>query len=315
MNRDQKIRIAMVVCIVVLLCAVIITSTGLFGGTGIGGYADADQYTSGDADISGEIRNLDVIWTSGRVMVAYHPENTVTLRENAKRPLSEDEELRWWLDGDTLRIRFSKPGIRLNMPEKELTVTLPEGIVLNRTSIETTSGEIGIPELKTEALNLASTSGDIRAAAEVFKAELNSTSGDAQIRLTGRTEDLRINSTSGDLSAEAENAGIIDAGSTSGSIRITVSEAENVKAGSTSGSIEAVLGKIGILNLAATSGSITAALPPEPGFTAHIDTTSGDIAFDHALTRNGKEYVCGDGSAAVRISTTSGNVRLEALEK
>ena len=315
MNRDQKIKIAMVVCIVVLLCAVIITSTGMFGGTGIGGYANADQYTAGDTELSEEISNLDVSWTSGRVTVAYHPEKTVTLRESAKRPLSEDEKVQWWVDGDTLRIQFSKPGIRMNMPEKELTITLPEGIFLQRTSIVTTSGEIEIPQLKTDALNLASTSGDIRAAAEVFKAELNSTSGDSQIRLTGRTEDLRINSTSGNLSAEAENAGIIDAGSTSGSIRISVSEAENVKAGSTSGSIETVLGKIGILNLAATSGNVTAALPAEPGFTAHIETTSGDVGFDHALTRNGKEYVCGDGSATVSISTTSGNVRLEVSEK
>ncbi len=315
MNRDQKIKIAMVVCIVVLLCAVIITSTGMFGGTRIGGYANADQYTAGDTEISGEIKNLDVSWTSGQVAVAYHAEKTVKLQENANRSLSEDEKLQWWLDGDTLRVRFSKPGIRLNAPEKKLTVTLPEGIVLNRTSIETTSGEIEIPELKTEALNLASTSGDICAAAEVFKAELNSTSGDAQIRLTGRTEDLRINSTSGNLSAEAETAGIIDAGSTSGSIRITVSEAENVKAGSTSGSISAVLGKFGTLNLAATSGNVTAALPSEPGFTAHIETTSGSVAYDLPLARNGKEYVCGDGSATVRIGTTSGNVRLEASEK
>ena len=315
MNRDQKIKIAMVVCIVVLLCAVIITSTGMFGGTGIDGYANADQYSSGDTEISGEIKNLDVHWTSGKVTVATHSENTVTLREDAKRSLSEDEKVQWWLDGDTLRIRFSKPGIRMNMPEKELTITLPEGILLKETVIETTSGEIEIPELKTEALSLASTSGDIDAAAEVVKAELVSTSGNARIRLTGRTEDLRINSTSGSLEAEAENAGIIDAGSTSGSIRITVSETENVKAGSTSGNIYAALGKIGILNIAATSGSVTAVLPTEPGFTAQIGTTSGKVDYDVPLTRNGKEYICGDGSAAVSISTTSGDVRLEASEK
>ena len=136
MNRDQIIKIAMVVCVVVLLCAVIGTSTGLFGGSGIGGYANAEKYTSGDTEFTDEIRNLDINWTAGKVIVAYHAGSTATLRETAKRQLSDDEKLQWWIDGDTLRIQFTKPGIRWNMPEKELTITLPEGIELKQAALD-----------------------------------------------------------------------------------------------------------------------------------------------------------------------------------
>ena len=91
MSRDQKIKIAMVVCVVVLACAVVITTTGMFNTSGIGGYANADQYTAGDTELSGKVQNLDINWTSGKVTVVYHEGNTVSLKETANRSLSEDE--------------------------------------------------------------------------------------------------------------------------------------------------------------------------------------------------------------------------------
>ena len=315
MNRDQVIKIAMVVCVVILLCAVIITSTGMFGGMGIGGYANAENYTAGDTEISGEVKNLDISWTSGRVKIAYHAENTVTLQETAKRGLSDDEKLQWWLDGDTLRVHFAKPGLRWNMPEKELTVTLPEGMTLDRADLQTTSADIEIPEIRTEILMLGSTSGDIRVAAEAKHVEAASTSGDQDIRVTGELNELRLNSTSGDIGAEADTVKIVDIGSTSGSIGIAAADGETVKAGSTSGNITVSLKAMKSLEADATSGNVTAALPAEPGFTAEVSTTSGDFTYDLALTRSGDRYVCGDGSGTVSIGTTSGDVRISAAEK
>ena len=315
MSRDQIIKIAMVVCVVVLLCAVIITSTGMFGDTGIGGYANADRYTSGDAQITDEIRNLDINWTSGKVTVAYHAENTVTLRESAARPLSDDEKLQWWTEGDTLHVQFTKPGIRWNMPAKELTVTLPEGAVPEQAAIHTTSGDILIPELKAKVLILDSTSGDISAAAETKNAEINATSGSQTIRLTGEADTVRINSTSGSIDVEAEKAAIIEAASTSGGVRISAEECRETKANSTSGDIGVTLKKMERLNIGATSGSVTVKLPEDPGFTADVSTTSGDFTYGIGLSREGNSYVCGDGSGRVEIGTTSGNVRMDAAEK
>ena len=79
MSRDQIIKIGMVILVVVLLCAVIITSTGMFGK--IGGYANAELYTSGDTEITEDVKKIDVSWTSGKVTVAYHAENTVSLKD------------------------------------------------------------------------------------------------------------------------------------------------------------------------------------------------------------------------------------------
>ena len=316
MSRDQIIKIAMVVCVVILLCAVIITSTGIVNFNGIGGYANAEMYTAGNTEITGGFRKVDINWTSGKVTVVYHSKEAAVLEESARRDLSDDEKLQWWLDGDTLRIQFAKPGIRWNMPEKMLTLTLPEGTELKNVSIHTTSGDIEIPEMKAgELLVLDTTSGDIHAKAEAKNAEINTTSGDQQLKITGKSDILRINSTSGNIGIEAERAEILEAASTSGGISITADDGGAVKANSTSGNISVMLGKMNSLDIDATSGSVTAALPAEHGFTAHVHTTSGTFNSDIALTRNGDDYVCGNGSVKVSIDTTSGNVRMEESKK
>ena len=315
MTRDQMIKIGMVVCAVVLLCAVIATSTGWFGAGGFASYANAEKYTSGNAEIRDTVKNLEVNWTSGSVNVAYHAENTVKLEETAKRSLSDDEKLQWWMDGDTLRVQFTKPGIRWNMPGKELTITLPDGIALENARIQATSAEIRVPALKAEKMELCSTSGDIDAAAEADTATVESTSGDVKLKLSGKAGSVRIGSTSGDIILEAEKTGSINAGSTSGRIGIKAAEAEKVKAGSTSGNIDVTLWKVFSLDIGATSGDVTAALNETPGFTAEIGTVSGRFTSSLALTKDGSRYVCGDGSTDVKIGTTSGDVRIEAAEE
>ena len=66
MSRDQKIKIAMVICGMVLACALILNFTGGFGTQGLGSYANADKYTAGETEIRDTVRNLDINWTSGK---------------------------------------------------------------------------------------------------------------------------------------------------------------------------------------------------------------------------------------------------------
>ena len=104
---------------------------------------------------------------------------------------------------------------------------------------------------------------------------------------------------------QPDDAEILEAASTSGSVSITAADGGAVKANSTSGRISVTLAKMDSLEIDATSGSVTALLPAEPGFTAHVGTTSGKFTYDLALSRDGNDYVCGDGSVKVDIDTTS----------
>lgn len=314
MNRDKWMKILTIVCVLVLAAAAIMAVSGIFGGS-IGGYANAEKYTAGDTVITDEVKNIDVNWTSGKVTVAYHAENTVTVSETAGRELKEDQKLRWWMDGDTLRIQYAKNGFRINWDlEKELTLTLPEGIRLETAEISLTSGIVDIPEMAAETLKVEVTSGEIKAKAEAKKAKFQATSGVIGVDMAGETEKLEIEATSGKINAKAEKADEVRISATSGAIEASVKESKKTDVSTTSGKIKVTLYKMDELNISCTSGTVTALLPAEPGFTADVSQTSGDFSSSLAMTGDKNRHVCGDGSGSVKISTTSGDVRIDAAE-
>ncbi len=349
MSKNTKLKILTILCAAVLTVAAGLGVIRIFGAAG-GSYAHAEQYTAGDAEITGPVRHLDIHWVNGRVNIAYHAGSTVMLSETADKSLSEAQRMRWWLDGDTLRVQFSKPGLRFSRnPEKELTVTLPEGLDLGDVSIGATSGDISIPALRSETLTIGVTSGDIEAGSQAVRITCTSTSGDIDLTASENAKDIAVTATSGCITLQVpDSAAGITVSSTSGNIRLEAGEVQTVNLTSTSGSISAAvsraqdvrihstsgnilpdvgsvektaiestsgtvtlkLGAFGTLSIHTTSGDVTAALKAEPGFTGRLHATSGKITHDLPLAAQGDAYVCGDGSGTVDISTTSGNIRI-----
>ncbi len=316
MTRDQKIKIAMIICATVLACAVIITATGMFGGgsSGLFGYSNAEKYTAGGAAVKETVKNLEIHWTSGKVTVAYHPENTVILEETASRSLSEDEQLHWWLDGDTLRVQMHKSGIRLSMPAKELTITLPEGMRPEKASFSLTSGDLEIPEIKAERLDIHTTSGNMNVKAETPNLKAETTSGSAELVLAGENRIAECSCTSGGIRLTAGKTDRVKMSSTSGFLEFDGEESKSLEMGSTSGNVLLKVRKFETAGVGCTSGDVTARLPEDPGFRAEISTTSGKVSTGLALKQEGKTYTCGDESGKLDIRTTSGDVRLEKAD-
>ncbi len=334
MNRKHLIKAAMAVCAVIVIISVAVSVSGLFG-TGALEYADAEKYTAGEAVIGEMIQSLDISWISGRVTVEYHSGDTVELTEASDKAIDEDMKLRWWLDGGTLRVQYAKKGFRMGWNrEKKLTVLLPEGIALREVRVSTVSGDISIPALRAESLSLNAVSGGINACGEAKVFSSVTTSGNQVLRVTGSAERVSAASTSGRISLEADTAGEIevsaisesiqvkaervqrcDVHSTSGAVTADLKEADRVEAVTTSGGITVITAGFSSLKAVSTSGGINVQLPEQPGFTAKIKTTSGKIDYDMPLSRQGDVYVCGDGSAEVEISATSGNIFLNAAER
>ena len=272
MNKFSAKTIALIVVLVILAAA----AWFMFGGSVSGGlnYANADKYTVGDTTVTSPVENLDIDWTSGPVNIEYHAGSGISVSETANKTLSEDDRLRWWLDGTTLRIRYAKSGIRFSFNlEKKLTVSLPEGTVLKQPDIGTTSGDLFIPALAAD---------DIR---------LNSTSGSVSLDVAGTAEEVKAGSTSGNISPVLASVNKADFSSTSGCF---------------SGSVRAFQE----LKIHTTSGKVDVKLPAEPGFTCKVDSSSGDLTTALSLAKNGNQYTCGDGSARCSIDTSSGDITL-----
>ncbi len=324
MKNNGMLKALAAVCAIVLLAA---------AGMKLLPIARAEQYNVGDAEISSAVRNLEIEWTSGKIHIAYHSGNTVIISEKAAGAISGDMRMRWRLDGGTLRIEYGKPGFHLFslIPhEKELTVTLPEGLTLESANVSATSGDIMIPALYADSLKLKLTSGCVRATVTARSIQGRLTSGDMELQVMNAAEEVRLESTSGDITLEsAETLGqtVIDA--TSGDIRAAVRQAGNFKASSTSGNIHTIIGRairteikstsgkvtveiagMDALDISTTSGGVTAYLPSAPGFTAQIKTASGRFDPQLPLIKDGKAYICGDGSGKVEIHTTSGNITI-----
>ena len=332
MNKSKFLLVAL---IVVLLCLVSGTYS-IFGGKvsiGLAAFANADKYTVGDTEITSTVENLDIDWTSGKVNIEYHAGSGVSVSETANRDTSEDEKLRWWLDGTTLRIKYAKPQLTIfNNLKKTLTVSLPEGIVLKNVDIDTTSADIGVPSMTADEIKFDTTSGDVNAVITAKKLSASSTSGDLNVRQDSdintahfsstsgalaftvpSAEKISMESTSGDISVTVPGTvGDLNLDSTSGSIKPDIANTDKAKFSSTSGDITATLVSFKDLNVDVTSGDVTLKLPEISGFTLDLDARPSKLKSSLAMVKKGDDqYVFGDGSARLRVSTTSGDVHID----
>ena len=308
-------RSAILTVLLVIVLALGLGGTWRAFGRSLGlSYENADKYTAGNAVIEDAVKNLDVHWTSGDVTIAYHDEDTVEVAETSKKPLAEGDQLRWWMDGDTLRVQFRKPGLRLGWSlDKQLTITLPEGARLDTAAIGLTSGDMRIPAIEADAIRLDTTSGDIEVAqvGRASEVALESTSGSIAATLDDAAN-VTAETTSGDVAlTQTGKADSLRADSTSGSVAVSADEARAVDVHSVSGSVRVALGAFEELNASSTSGDVTATLPVEPGLTGEASSTSGSVDSAIALEKEGNTYRCGDGSACFSIHTTSGDIRLQ----
>ena len=310
MNHSMPLKLATAACVIALLaCGLKVFFKTVHLGFH---YAHAEQYAAGGAELEGAVKNLDIHWIDGAVNIAYHDKDTVEIAETAAKAIPGDAALRWWLDGDTLRIQYAKSGrFSLRGLNKALTVTLPEGSALGELAIDATSGDVTVPALQADSVRVDLTSGDLslRQSGSTERMALSSTSGNisADVSVVGK---LAIDLTSGCIRTNLESAGEVSLSTTSGDIALN-GGAQKARVDSTSGKIDVTLTAFDDLVIHATSGSVSAALPSKPGYRADINTTSGRFDSAVALSREGGSYSCGDGSGRLTIDTTSGNVRLE----
>ena len=298
MSKNTALKTGLLICAMVLTAAVFVSVKSVISLAG-GNFPDAEKYNTGDAEIEDPVKNLNIDWTSGKINIEYHKSNTITIHEESKKSISPDKQLRWYLDKDTLRIRYEKPGIQLfsfSNQEKNLTVTIPENMVFENVSIDVTSGDVNLP--------LSGKSGKI---------EVSSTSGNISIEGEDAGSIL-TESTSGNIHVLMNNVSDFKADATSGAIEAEIKKADNIEVESTSGDVTLSVSALDQLDVDTTSGNVRAALPQTPGFTAEFDTTSGRVEYDLPLEKKKNSYICGDGSGEVEIETTSGNITLLACQ-
>lgn len=276
----KKVVIAI---LVVLLCLVVIrVATGglVIGGVSLGGYKydHADRYTAGGTRISGRVDALDVSWVSGRVTVERYDGDEILVSETANRTLKADEELRWWLDGDKLYVKFAASGYRgVNRLDKQLTIQVPQSWTADQLTISAVSAAVE---------------------ADVYDVET-----------------ITLNTVSGAMDVTAREAGEISANTVSGGLHVTVGKARSIIVCSVSGSAVVEAERLDKLDASNVSGKVRICLPERVGFIADVSSVSGDVKGSMPVQHEGKDrYVAGGKQCRIDVETVSGGVQLDVLD-
>ena len=236
--------------------------------------ADAAGYVSETFSVEpARVREIEVDWLGGSVMVVLTDDDSLSFAEMAYQDVPEEQRLSYALDGDTLKIDFCRSGHLLSSsPEKQLVLSIPRGLTLEKFEADTTAAAVNVTGLHTQTVDISTVSGSVDLAAEAYEIDISTTGGCAAV------------------DADFYQ---LDFSAVSGSLTLTMQRAAEVDA-------ETV------------SGGVTIHLPPSSyGFALDFETVSGtpEIAFD--ANGGDGHWTYGDKASTLNIDTASGNLSLD----
>ncbi len=219
------------------------------------------------------VREIEVDWLGGSVMVVLTDDDSLSFAEMAYQDVPEEQRLSYALDGDTLKIDFCRGGHLLSSsPEKQLVLSIPRGLTLEKFEADTTAAAVNVTGLHTQTVDISTVSGGVDLAAEAYEIDISTTGGCAAV------------------DADFYQ---LDFSAVSGSLTLTMQRAAEVEAET-------------------TSGGVTIHLPPSSyGFALDFETVSGtpEIAFD--ANGGDGHWTYGDKASTLNIDTVSGNLSLD----
>ena len=236
--------------------------------------ADAAGYVSETFSVEpARVREIEVDWLGGSVMVVLTDDDSLSFAEMAYQDVPEEQRLSYALDGDTLKIDFCRSGHLLSSsPEKQLVLSIPRGLTLEKFEADTTAAAVNVTGLHTQTVDISTVSGGVDLAAEAYEIDISTTGGCAAV------------------DADFYQ---LDFSAVSGSLTLTMQRAAEVEAET-------------------TSGGVTIHLPPSSyGFALDFETVSGtpEIAFD--ANGGDGHWTYGDKASTLTVDTVSGNLSLD----
>lgn len=270
------------------------------GGFGMGyTYPNADKYEKGNFTLEEEISWLEINWISGSVSVKVTDGDKVYAEET--NVSDDDRKMRYLMEDGKLTIQFQKSkwfSFRDSFSKgKDLTVYIPEKMAENMKmiDIETTSADLEISGFYSRTVDIETVSGKVNikdASAEAM--DIESVSG--TIKGTGvKADELKAEAVSGSVDMDGIFQ-IVDLEAVSGDLNI---------------SSDAFIKEV---DAETVSGSISLSIPEGDGFTAEMDSVSGDFNTDFETKSKDGKKIYGDGSAEYSFETVSGDVYINRTE-
>ena len=281
-------------------------------------YENADKYTAGDREIDDTITKLNIDYLAGDVNVKGTDTDIIKVDETANTDIDADHQVHTWVDGDTLYVRYcvSTKSINFSKIEKSLEITIPEAQELDDFVIEVSSGCIDLNGFTTENLYSYASSGNMDIDCTATDIEVKSSSGNVGLTQRGNSDSVKVKASSGTIDINHDgDCKSFDIDSSSGKISIMQNGTiDQAKIHSSSGGVTAMLGTISlgivpeISSISCSSGGIEISIPEDSDVTVHANISSGEFNYELPFTKDGKNYINGNGTADMNIQCSSGDV-------
>lgn len=235
-------------------------------GTTTQGAADADQ-----------IRNLNIEWVSGSIVI--QPDaNTTDITISETYVDNTKNQMVYKQSGNTLEIQYCKdsisfPSFGINVDfSKDLIITVPADWVCENLNIDAASANVIVNDLT------------------IGKVEFDGASGTCNF-VNCNVDQLDIDGASGDVKFSG-TLNVLDFDGASAGCYLEVTNVPDQ------------------ISMDGMSGDLDLTLPENCGFTVSIDAMSSDFHCDFPTTMSDGDYVYGDGSCRISFNGMSGDLTI-----
>lgn len=269
-----------------------------------------------------ELERLDIRWANGNIRVRVIPEgNRVRVTECTSQRLAEADMMAVSLSGGELGVKWRDELMTIGLleqREKRLFIEIPAPL----------AGQLAV-------LHCQNGQGNIDVAANLTLVEAKAKTGKGDVELvTVHAQSMKVSSGTGAVHLLSAKIGTLQGHASSGRFHVEncdVQEAdvktvtddivftgvvrEVLTATSVSGGVQ-YLGKVCPMEAALSSGSgaVTLQVPAQSGFQLDYESVYGELQSDFQMSgtlgKNSGHGAYEDGSAKLRLATTSGDIYL-----
>ena len=291
------------------------------------------DYLAGDVKVRGtdtdnikvdETANTDIdadhqvhTWVDGdtlyvRYCVSTKSINFSKIEKSLEITIPEDQEL------DDFVIEVSSGCIDLNGFTTESLYSYASSgnmdIDCTATDIEvkSSSGNVGLTQRgNSDSVKVKASSGTIAINhdGDCKSFDIDSSSGKISIMQNGTIDQAKIHSSSGGVTAMLGTVNTLNVDVSSGGITLDADEIKNLTTKASSGHSAISLGVVPeISSISCSSGGIEVSIPEDSDVTVHVSISSGEFNYELPFTKDGKNYINGNGTADMNIQCSSGDV-------
>lgn len=329
----KKIAIFKIVTFSIL--AVLLTGVLVFGlvngftsiNCSLGGYhySNSSTYEIAKEEVSfssSDIKSVEINWVGGSVNVEETSEDTIRVQEtySEKTGKNEDNLMRYRVRNHQLTIQFCKSKWFINQSvrnDKTLTLYLPTQLY-EKVEIATINANIDVQGKESNVyypLKIDSVSGNICITqAHLSRLDIENVSGRIDVSKLFCKNDIDIDTVSGSVSLKETTANRLDIDFVSSRIDILGSILHM--------NIEGVSGDLYLtmqqapqkIDCDMVSGDVKLIIPENNGFTAKLDSVSGEINSNFSTSYSQKQLTYKDGGNTYRFDSVSGDVTINKLD-